>query len=109
MTFDQYQASARRTQNPALTCEEKRNHALFGLSSEVGEVLGLFQKTYQGHRLDIDRVKDEISDCCWMLAELCDALGIRLDDVAQHNIRKLEKRYKHGFSVEESVNREEYR
>ena len=109
MTFDEYQIAARRTQNPALTYEEKRNHALFGLCSEVGEVLGLYQKVYQGHGLDKEKVQDEISDCFWMLAELCDSNCIRMDDVAQHNIHKLEKRYKDGFTVEESVNRVEYR
>ena len=109
MTFDQYQVAARRTQNPALTYEEKRNHALFGLCSEVGEVLGLYQKVYQGHGLDKEKVQDEISDCFWMLAELCDSNCIRMEDVAQHNIHKLEKRYKDGFTVEESINRVEYR
>lgn len=109
MTFDQYQVAARRTQNPKLTYEEKRNHALFGLCSEVGEVHGLFQKVYQGHGLDKEKVKDEAGDIIWFLAELFDAVGLRFDDVAEFNIHKLENRYKNGFTVEESVNREEYR
>lgn len=108
MTFDQYQVAARRTQNPALTYEEKRNHALFGLCSEVGEVHGLFQKAYQGHKLIIERVKDELSDIFWFIAELCDALGLRLEDVANHNVEKLKKRYKNGFTAEESIKRVEY-
>ena len=38
MTFGEYQAAARRTQNPALKFFEMREHALCGLAAEVGEV-----------------------------------------------------------------------
>lgn len=38
MTLNEYAALARRTQNPALTPREQLEHALWGLSSEVGEV-----------------------------------------------------------------------
>ena len=108
MNFDQYQVAARRTQNPALTYEEKRNHALFGLCSEVGEIHGIYQKDYQGHGVDKEKVKDELSDVFWFCAELCDSVGLRMDDVALHNIHKLEKRYKNGFTEEESIHRAEY-
>lgn len=41
MTLNEYQLLAARTINPALTEDEVEQHALFGLASEVGEVLGL--------------------------------------------------------------------
>ena len=106
MTFGAYQEQARRTQNPNLTREERRNHALFGLASECGEILGIYQKRYQGHSAPTDRVVDELGDMLWFAAELCDVLDIDMDDVAQHNADKLRARYPRGFSAERSLHRE---
>lgn len=48
MTFDEYQAQARRTQNTALAPDYQLEHATWGLAAEVGEVLGLFQRRGRG-------------------------------------------------------------
>ena len=107
MTFKEYQEQARRTQNPALSPREQLEHALWGLSAEVGEVCGLHQKTHQGHALDGSSLRKEIGDVLWMIAELCDAYGWDMGWIAEDNIAKLRKRYKNGFSVEKSLHREE--
>ena len=109
MTLNEYQELARRTQNNDLLKEQKQMHALHGLASEVGEIHSIFQKLYQGHKFDTDKVKDEMSDVLWFLGELADSLDIKLDDIARHNIDKLRARYPEGFDVEHSVNRPEYR
>ena len=109
MLFDDYQQLARRTQRNDLPLWALREHALYGLASEVGEVLGLHQKVHQGHPLDENELRLEIGDCFWMLSELCDTYGWRMEEVAIANINKLRNRYKDKFTVEESVNREEYR
>lgn len=108
MNFAEYQKLARRTQNIELTLAEKENHALFGMASEVGEIHSIYQKVYQGHTMDYHKVIDEMGDLMWFMAELADAIGVSLDDVADHNIAKLRKRYPQGFDVEHSVHREEY-
>ena len=54
----------------------------------------------------MDNVIDEGGDVLWMLAELFTALGISLDDVAQHNVDKLKARYPEGFSADRSLHRE---
>ena len=107
MTFHDYQILARRTQNPELTPRERLEHATWGLCAEVGEVCALHQKKHQGHILNQASVLDELSDCLWFIAELCDVYGFNLDEVAEHNIAKLRSRYKGGFTVKESVNRTE--
>ena len=61
-TFNGYQNLARRTQNERLNPCERRMHALHGLSSEVGEIHALYQKTFQGHPLNADSVVDELGD-----------------------------------------------
>lgn len=107
MTFREYQEQARRTQNPELTPREQLEHALWGLAAEVGEVLGLHQKTHQGHAMDAVALRKEIGDCLWMLGELCDVYGFDMGMIAEQNIAKLRKRYPAGFSVENSLHRSE--
>ena len=109
MTFDEYQAEARRTQRKDLPLWAMKEHALFGLSSEVGEVMGLHQKIHQGHPLDDTALRLEIGDVMWFVAELCDSYGWDMGEIAIANIQKLRNRYPHEFTVDQSVNRKEYR
>lgn len=107
MTLNEYQDLARRTQNPKLNEHDRLKHALLGLASECGEILGIYQKMFQGHEVDEDKVVDEMGDLMWFLAELADCLKVELDFVGQHNIAKLLKRYPGaGFSAERSIHRD---
>lgn len=107
MDFSTYQKLARRTQNKELTPKETLSHALCGLSSEVGEICGIFQKKFQGKAMSLIDLKLEIGDVLWMLSELCDVYGFNLDDIAEKNIAKLKKRYPEGFDAELSNRRYE--
>lgn len=107
MTGNEYQALAERTINPELTDVGLLLHAMFGLSSEAGELCGIFQKHLQGHDLCPHHVKKEIGDVMWFVAELCTALDFELDDILEANIEKLRKRYPNGFEEERSVHRKE--
>lgn len=107
MNFDEYQNLATRTINKSLTIDKMRTHALHEIAAEVGEVHSIYQKELQGHKIDNDALKLEIGDILWGIAELCTALGIKMDDVAQANIEKLRKRYPGGFSTERSLHRAE--
>lgn len=49
---------------------------------------------------------EEAGDVLWYLAEIADALGITLEDIARRNIAKLRNRYPDGFDPERSRNRE---
>ena len=106
MTLNGYQRDARRTQNDKLNPCERRLHALHGLASEVGEIHALYQKTFQGHPLNTDKVVDELGDLLWFAAELADVIGVSLGTVAGLNILKLQRRYPEGFDVEHSLHRE---
>lgn len=108
MEANTYQRLAERTINQFLTVDEKREHALYGMASEVGEVLGIYQKTFQGHSLNVDKVKDELGDLMWFISELCTVIGISINDVMEHNIEKLLERYPDGFDCDKSINRKEY-
>ena len=106
MDFNEYQKLAMRTvpTKDTLTMEM---HSLHGMSSEVGEIHGVYQKAYQGHAHDKHHVMSEISDLLWFIAEWCTANDYKLEDVAQYNIDKLKKRFPDGFSVEKSLHRKD--
>ena len=107
MTGNEYQKLASRTINPGLDYIDMRMHAAFGLASEVGELLGIFQKEYQGHHIDPDHVKKECGDIAWMLAEFITSCGWELEDIMQMNIDKLRARFPDGFDPEKSLHRKE--
>lgn len=107
MNLNEYQRLARRTQNESLTPRERLEHALWGLSSEVGEICGLHQKTHQGHLLNAVELRKEIGDALWFIGELCDVYDFSLGAIAEENIAKLRRRYPEGFEEERSVNRSE--
>lgn len=102
MTANEYQRLAARTINQSLTEAETEAHALYGMAAEVGELLELYQKRYQGHELEPEHVKKELGDICWMLAEFCTVNGWALGDIMQMNIEKLKKRYPAGFDADHS-------
>ena len=106
LSMNEYQHKAARTINKSLTPEKKLNHALHEIASEVGEIHGLYQKELQGHEFSVEKLKKEIGDLLWGIAELCEVYGFALEDVARLNIAKLEKRYPEGFTEERSVHRE---
>lgn len=107
MTLNDYQLLAGRTINPRLRDHEMLDHALHGLTAEVGELHGLYQKMYQGHTLDLTHVQKELGDILWMLAEICTAYEWTLDTVAHVNINKLKARYPDGFDADHSLHRKE--
>lgn len=107
-TFKLYQERAMRTCSiPNNLRNDMLCHAVFGLTSEAGEVAGILQKSYQGHEFDVNHIKKELGDCLWMIAEACEALQLDMADVATTNIEKLKDRYPDGFDPDKSLHRKE--
>lgn len=107
MQMNEYQKAAARTINKTLWRNQIVYHALHGMVSEIGELHGLYQKSYQGHDIDTAHEKKELGDLLWFIAEYCTAMGWTLEDVAQLNIDKLKARYPEGFSEDKSLHRKE--
>lgn len=106
MTFDDYQQQAKRTINVQLTREQALRHSLFEMCGELGEIHSIYQKVYQGHRIKVDDLKQEVGDLLWGIAEFCTVNGFTMDEIARMNVDKLKARYPDGFSSEKSLNRE---
>lgn len=107
MTGNEYQKLASRTMNNSLSCVQQEHHALHGIVGEIGEIHSLYQKIYQGHKLDDLHLKKEVGDLLWFIAEYCTANGWNLEDVMQMNIDKLKERYPDGFKTEKSLHRKD--
>lgn len=107
MNMNEYQELAARTINLALTPQQVLHHALFEMSSEMGEISGIYQKELQGHEIDKQHLKKEIGDLLWGVAELCTVNGIKMSEIAEMNIDKLLDRYPDGFDEERSKHRAE--
>lgn len=106
LTMNDYQRMAQRTARKKHK-SDKMEEALFGLAGEVGELCDHYKKyMHQGHDLSYDHMAEEAGDVLWYLAEIADALGLPLEDIARRNIDKLRKRYPDGFDPERSRNRE---
>ena len=109
MTLNDYQKLAYRTSNPDLTNRGLIENGVMGLCGEAGECIDIVKKAmFQGHKLDREKLIEELGDTLWYAAQLATGLDISLDDVAQHNVDKLMKRYPDGFDSERSVLRPEY-
>lgn len=113
MTFDDYQKCAQRTSSGKSLLSVHPNTAklingCIGLAGEAGECADIVKKwLFQGHELDRDKLIDEVSDVLWYCAETASGMGVSLDEIARHNLEKLQKRYPNGFEPERSVNRDE--
>lgn len=114
MHINEYQALARRTSGflnndtDLMTANftANINCAALGLAGEAGELADYIKKIiYHGHMLSTDKVIEELGDIVWYVAEMASALQLSLDDIAQHNISKLQLRYPAGFSQLASIER----
>jgi NTP pyrophosphatase (non-canonical NTP hydrolase) len=69
-----------------------------GLAGEAGEVADLIKKgIFHQKGLDKENLKKELGDVLWYLTALCSDLGLSLEEVMQHNIKKLKARYPEGY------------
>lgn len=108
MTLLEYDALAQRTSNPNLTKTEHIHNGVLGLAGESGECADLLKKRYyqDGRSIRAD-LFDELGDVLWYVVEAAHGLGFTLEQVAEHNIDKLKKRYPEGFDPERSLHRAE--
>lgn len=70
-------------------------HLYAGLMAEVGELAAITQKCLRGHTdvVDIEDETDEIGDVLWYLSVIAETRGYILDEIAENNLKKLERRH----------------
>ena len=108
MTLNEYQNEAMRTASGMCNkCKENLlMNGVMGLNGEAGEVIDILKKhLFQGHELDKKHIAEELGDCLWYIAVTAEAIGYKLDDIAELNKEKLRSRYPLGFESDKSINR----
>ena len=77
--------------------------ASIGMQAESGEFSEIIKKViFQGKEWNEDNrfhLKRELGDVLWYWVQGCMALGYTPEEVLEENIRKLSKRYPHGFEI----------
>ena len=85
--------------------------ASIGMQAESGEFSEIIKKViFQGkewNEANRFHLKRELGDVLWYWVQGCMALGYTPEEVLEENIRKLSKRYPHGFEILRSEEREE--
>lgn len=94
-SLNQYQSEALFTLKDFGDKKKQLEYGILSLCGEAGELANLLKKKVYHNKRDIsdEAFVDEASDVLWYLACIADALGVRLSDIATHNIQKLRKRY----------------
>ena len=101
MDFNEYQILANQTdQQPETGALGSDNRSilvpLLGLASEAGELLGEHKKWIRdgdSYKLFPERVKEELGDILWYLANVATKHGLDLGDVAEYNLSKIDRRW----------------
>lgn len=120
LSDQEYTLAAKRTESylPNMSTGQFANnmrvtHHVIGLCTEAAELLDHVKRgIFYGKEADELRVLEEVSDICWYLYLLLDAINestgknYTMADIRDMNIEKLKKRYPEKFDGFAAVNRD---
>lgn len=95
--FDDYQRRAGET--AVYPYGYGQTYTVLGLASEAGEVAALMKRAIRDSTPEAElaaRVRDELGDCLWYIANCAREFGFNLSDIAQANLDKLASRQSRG-------------
>ena len=103
MNINQYQYDAMKTRLRTANGD----YALLGLAGEVGELLSIVAKAIRDDdgKVDNTSMKKELGDCLWFLAAIATDFGFTLEEAAEVNLTKLQKRQKNNTLTGSGDNR----
>lgn len=86
------------------------DNAARGLANDCGEVAEIVKNVIEYGRPFNDATRqhmiEELGDVLWRVNQMCGAIGVGMDEVAEANIRKLTARYPEKYSDEAANNRD---
>jgi NTP pyrophosphatase (non-canonical NTP hydrolase) len=89
------------------TLFEDNIHMLFGMMTEIGELIDVYKKDLAYKKpIDIVNVKEEIGDIMFYIASFCRINNLNLDEIISTNVKKLESRYPERFTEYHANNRD---
>lgn len=107
MNLDEY------TEWTGITCANLKNnqldniHMLFGMTTEIGELVDVFKKELAYEKeIDWVNVQEEIGDIMFYIASFCRMNHLDLETIIDKNVRKLSSRYSNKFDSDRAINRD---
>lgn len=98
--LDDYQKEAAKTMKP-MDVKDTNIYCSMKSCEESGEISSLISKHYfHGKPLSLEKIKDELSDNLFYIANLAKNNGFTLSEIATHNIEKLRKRHGEKYNPE---------
>jgi NTP pyrophosphatase (non-canonical NTP hydrolase) len=100
--FNDYQALTKRTaQYPDASKRTPNaiNYVILGMIGEAGEMANHWKKVIRGDKdpaVAKEQLRWELGDVLWYVARAAEELGMKLDDVANANLDKLNDRQRRG-------------
>ena len=102
MNISEYQKLCKKT---AKKFDSKEKEILtwgLGITGEAGDVASCIKKTYAHDNDQISGIRENLGDCLWYSAMICNFFEWDMQEVLNENIKKLEKRYPEGFKIQEA-------
>lgn len=97
MEFNQYQIAASQTDQITGATVESIVVPFLGLAGESGALLTQYKKFLRdGDKYEIfdKRIGEELGDILWYAADIATKFNLKLDDIAQDNLRKVNDRWR---------------
>lgn len=100
MTFDEYQKTARST--AVYNNDLGVIYTALGLAGEAGEVVEHIKKMVRDNDRvatpeRVAKIRKELGDVLWYVANMASDLNLSLDDIAAGNIEKITSRQERGM------------
>lgn len=97
MELNDYQRQALATRNP----DTDLVYSSGKLTTEAAELQQHVLKwRYHGKALPAAEALDELGDVLWYAAAVADDIGVTLEEVAEHNLAKLQRRHGGAYNPE---------
>jgi len=96
MHLDEYQSEAVKTQQKPIVERGSEVVPLLGLAGETGELLNEYKKYLRdgsAHEKFRDRLREELGDVLWYLADAASRFDLQLSGVASSNLEKVRERW----------------
>ena len=107
MNIKDYQEQSKRTLPELGTITMNSIHMVLGMVTESAELADVYKKKIAyGKSVDEVNVKEELGDCLWYIANMCNINNWDMEDILETNINKLKVRYPEKFTNEAALNRD---
>lgn len=97
-----YQALCRATAKKFSAPKEEILTWGLGIAGEAGDVASCIKKTFIHENDQKAGIRENLGDAMWYAAMICTFMGWDLQEVLEENVRKLKKRFPHGFSLKDA-------